>query len=73
MTNEQFADWRARYFRSRAAAARALGLDRDAIAALESGTTRNGRAYPVPAHVALACAAWQLGLRDFDGGAVAIG
>ena len=28
---------------------------------------------PVPAHLALACASWTLGLRDYDGGAVTIG
>lgn len=67
MTNEEFAAWRPRYFRSRLAAAKALDLDRETIAALESGYTRKGNPFPVPRHTALACAAWAIGWREFDG------
>lgn len=73
MTPNQFAEWRARYFKSRRACALALGLDPRAVQALEAGRPRNGTPCPVPAHVALACAAWTIGLREYDGGAVAIG
>lgn len=73
MTNREFASWRARHFNSRRACALALGLDPRAVGALEAGATRNGTAAPIPAHVALACAAWTIGLRDYDGGAVTIG
>ncbi len=73
MTNDQFLAWRRRHFRSRAACARAFGLNRDTVTALEAGRTRRGSPYPVPVHVALACAAYTLGLRCYDGGAVTIG
>lgn len=55
MTNEEFAQWRARHFRSRAAAAEALELHRDTVTALETGKTKNGEIYPVRHHIALAC------------------
>jgi hypothetical protein len=67
MTNEQFARWRSGNFRSGSAAARMLEMDRDTVAALETGRTRKGFDYPVPLHVALACAAWSMGLRDYRG------
>lgn len=73
MTNEQFKAWRERHFRSRMAAGKALGIDRGAIGFLEDGVTDNGTPYPVRPHIALACAAWTIGLRDYDGGAVKIG
>lgn len=73
MTNDQFAVWRARHFRSVLACAKALGLDRDTVVALESGRTRRGNAYPVPHHIELACAAWTMSLRSYDGGAVVFG
>lgn len=66
MTNAEFARWRGTHFRSRSAAARALDLNRDTIDALETGRTRKGFEYPVPRYVALACAAWSLGLRDYQ-------
>jgi len=73
VTNRQFKAWRERMFRSRSACAAAFGLDRDAVTAMESGASRAGNDYPVPAHIALACAAWTLGLRGYDGGGVMIG
>lgn len=73
MTNRQFRTWREKHFRSRRACGMALGLDRDAVEALETGKTRNGASYPVRPLIALSCAAWTLGLRDYDGGAVTIG
>lgn len=73
MTNDEFSDWRARHFRSVLACANAMGLDREAVSSLERGHTRIGNPYKVPAYVALACAAWTIGLRDYDGGAVMIG
>lgn len=73
MTNKQFADWRGRHFRSRAAAATGLGMDRDTVIALETGKSRAGKPYPVRPHVALACAAWTMGLREYDGGPVTVG
>jgi len=66
VTNQQFAAWRARHFRSRRACAQALGIDPRTIRAFEAGRA-------IPAHVILACAAWTLGLRGYDGGAVTIG
>ena len=73
MTNEQFAAWRTRHFRSQAACARALGLDRDTVTALESGITRKGNAYPVPSYIARACRDWTAGFSDdYDGGAVVL-
>ena len=73
MTNSEFDEWFSRHFRSDMAAAKALDLDRDAIASLRSGKTRRGNPRPVPAHIALACAAYTIGLREYDGGKVAIG
>lgn len=73
MTNAQFATWRAKHFRSVLACAKALEIDRETVAALEAGRTRKGHPAPVPTPVALACAAWTIGLRDYDGGVVAIG
>jgi DNA-binding XRE family transcriptional regulator len=73
MTNSQFAEWRPRFFRSRSACAARLGIDRETVAQLETGTTRKGNPFPVPPHIALACAAWTMGLREYDGGAVKIG
>lgn len=73
MTNAEFAAWRAKHFRSINACSTALGIDREAVAALEAGKTRKGNPYPVPPHIALACAAWTIGLREYRGGAVAIG
>lgn len=73
MTNKQFARWREAHFRSRLACAEALGIDRDTVDALETGATRKGNPYPVPLHIALACAAWTMGLKKYDGGAVTIG
>lgn len=73
MTNDQFHLWRINHFRSKAACAEALGLDRDTVAALESGRTRKGSAYPIPPHVALACAAWTMGVRAYNGGGVLLG
>jgi len=73
MPNTQFAAWRARHFKSRRACAVALGFDARAVQALEDGKTRNGTRLPIPTHVALSCAAWTLGLRDYSGGAVTIG
>jgi len=74
MTPEQFQAWRARHFpKSRRACAKALGLAETTILACETGRTRNGNPYDIPLTVELACAAWTMGLRDYDGGAVAIG
>lgn len=70
MTNEQFSAWRERHFDSDFACARALGIDRDTVAALRTGKTRNDAAYPVRPFIALACAAWTIGLRGYEGGAV---
>ena len=73
MTNEEFASWCDRHFRSRLACSKAMGLDRDTVDSLVRGATRKGTPYPVSTTVALACAAWTLGLRDYDGGAVTLG
>ena len=72
MTNDQFRVWRERHFRSRLEAERRLGIGRETLASLERGATRNGTPFPVPEYIALACAAWTMGLRDYDGGAVTI-
>jgi hypothetical protein len=75
MTNKQFAAWAGRHFRSNMACADALQLDRDAIRALATGKTRKGNDAPIPAYVALACAAWTIGVdpATYDGKAVQIG
>lgn len=73
MTNAEFAAWRQRHFRSISACARALQLDRETVTALERGQTRRGGDYPVPAYVGMACAAYTVGVRDYDGGPVMIG
>ena len=67
MTNEQFAKWRESHFPRRSVAARALGINHETVAALESGVTRKGKPYPVPLVVELACAAWSLNVRAYDG------
>ena len=67
MTNEQFAKWRESHFPRRSVAARALGINHETVAALESGVTRKGKPYPVPLVVELACAAWSLNIRAYDG------
>lgn len=72
MTNSEFKAWRERMFRSRSACAAAFGLDREAVGSLESGSSRAGNPYSVPPAIALACAAWTIGLRDYDGGGVTI-
>jgi hypothetical protein len=73
MTNTEFADFRQRYFRSVAACAKAWEMDRDTVTSLETGQTRRGTEYPVPLHIALACAGWAVGVREYDGGPVMIG
>ena len=67
MTSEQFAKWRKRHFRSVSACATALGLQRDAVIALETGKTRKGTDYPVRKYIELACFAWAAEVRDYDG------
>ena len=64
MTNDEFRAWREHHFATRHAAAVALGLHRDTIDALETGTTRNGTAFPVRPYIALACLAVDHGLSD---------
>lgn len=70
MTNEQFQAWRKLNFRSKSACAKALGINRETVDSLERGATRNGTPYPVSTHLALACAAWTMGIREYHGGAV---
>ena len=62
MTNEEFREWKERFFASSLAAATYLDLSRDTVEALESGFTRKGSPYPVKHHIALACMAVARGL-----------
>lgn len=62
MSNADFRAWRERRYPSRHAAAIALDLHRETVAALEEGRTRKGGAYPVPEYIALACLAVDYGL-----------
>jgi len=73
MTNREFDEWFSRHFRSDMACAKEMGWDRDTVAALRSGKSRKGAPYPVRRHIALACAAYTIGLREYDGGKVALG
>lgn len=61
MTSEQFKAWRAAQKLSQADLADALDLARETITKYERAVN------PVPKTVELACAAIQLGVRDFDG------
>lgn len=70
MTNAEFDAWIGRHFRSNAAAGRAFGLNHELVKAMREGRSRKGHDTPVPTHVALACAAWTLGIRDYDGGPI---
>ena len=70
MTNAEFDAWAARAFPGGdSACGRALEIDRETVKALRTGRTKNGASYPVRAHIALACAAWDAGARCYDGGA----
>jgi hypothetical protein len=66
MTNTQFATWVAANFRSDRAAGQALGLDQRTVTSYRRGQS-------VPIYVALACAAYSMGLRDFDGKTLNLG
>lgn len=60
MTNKQFNAWVAAYFRSDRAAGVALGLDQRTV-------TRYRKDQSIPIYVELACAAYSMGIREFDG------
>lgn len=65
MTGAEMRAWRERLGYTRRGAADALGLSESQLADYEAGTKR-GTARPalIPRHVALACAAVALGLRE---------
>lgn len=63
MTNEEFAEWRKRHFRSVAAAAKYLGLCGETLTELETGKRRRGgKECPIKPHIELCCAAVDAGL-----------
>lgn len=65
MTGPEFRAWRKRLSFSRKRAAEALGLSESQLADYEAGIKRGtDRPAPIPKHVALACAAVALGLRE---------
>lgn len=61
MTPDAFRRWRKRHYKSRAAAAKALGRGERTIVKYEMGEL------PVPKHIALACAAISLGITQYPG------
>ena len=61
MTPASFKSWRKAARLSQAAAARAIGISPRNVFAYEHGEK------PIPLIVRLACAAYALGLRDYDG------
>lgn len=74
MTNREFDAWVTRHFpQGDSACGRALDLNRETIKALRLGATKNGTPYPVGLHLALACAAWSMGIREFAGETLVIG
>lgn len=74
MTNSEFDAWVTQHFpEGDSACGRALDIDRETVKALRTGKTKNGALYPVRTHMALACAAWTMGLRKYSGETVAIG
>ncbi|MGH6892849.1 MAG: hypothetical protein ACREEP_11375 [Dongiaceae bacterium] len=68
MTGPELDAWIRLHFSSVRACARGLGIDKETLGAYIRGHTRHyQRPAPVPTYVALACAAWAMGLKDYDG------
>ncbi|WP_109317229.1 helix-turn-helix domain-containing protein [Pseudovibrio ascidiaceicola] len=68
MTPEEFKQWRAALgFKSREAAANALGVSSETIRLYEMGHRRDdpSRAVEIPKHIALACSAIEVGLEPY--------
>lgn len=74
MTPEQFAAWRRAMYPTPHAAATALGMNHEMVAAYERGCWRNrkDRPYPIPRVVELACAALAQGITEYDGRPLAV-
>lgn len=73
MTNQEFNAWFAKHFRSNRACAQAMGWDVETVAAMRTGTNKRGNPRPIAQHEALACAAYTIGVREYDGGKVTVG